>query len=113
MKLISVSDYRKNCSKYLREALKNPSMSFKGSLDHLDSIVLGYQLAYIQLGVISREQGFCYSFMDWLYDTKQISANGGWGYAIESIAEERGVDRYGLLAELLDEFLPIWSQEEE
>lgn len=107
MTSISASDYRHRCSDYIREALGRPRMYYR-SLEELEAILSGHQLAFEQLGAINRDDSFHHQFVEWLRQTRQASASAGWAGAVESLALEK-VDSEVLFAELVVEFLTNWD----
>ena len=111
MTSISVSDYQNGCSKLIREAVRRPRMYYR-SLDELEAVLSGHQIAFEQLGVISRDQSFQTCFVDWLYRTMNASGSAGWACAIESLASARGDDAESVFAELVEQFLSQWRNVE-
>ena len=107
MTSISVSDYRRKCAEYIREALKRPRMHYR-SLEELEAILSGHQIAFEQLGVIGREESFHQEFVEWLRRTRQAPGSAGWACAIKSLTIEEA-DPEQLFGKLVEEFLEQWE----
>ena len=87
--------------------LRTPSMFYR-SLKELEAIVAGHQYAFAQLGVIDPQESFNYSFGQWLYEVKGVSASAGWAYAIESLMQI-DASHGNEFNELVMEFVDQWN----
>lgn len=110
MTLISVSDYRHACAKYIREALQRPRMYYR-SLNELEAMMSGHYVAYEQLGGIEKHQSFRKEFIAWLWESKGMSGSAGWAYAIQALASSEQKNEEELFSRLINEFFDHWLQE--
>ncbi|MEV5944777.1 hypothetical protein [Streptomyces sp. NPDC051994] len=79
----------------------------RGSLQHLDSMLVGYRTALEVHGVdeeLDVMSGAGGPFAEWLWERLGFSSALGWAVEIERAAETAGRDAMGLFFELLDEF---------
>lgn len=97
---------------FLAEVRKRPGMWLPGgSLQHLDSMIIGYQIA-LQAHGLQEKDGGAFDFVhfgpfpEWLWPRLGLGYPSAlrWAVEIERAAEKQGVPAVTLFFDLLDEY---------
>ena len=109
MTLISDFNYRQYCKDFIVDVLARPKMYFQ-TIDELESIMRGHQVAFDQIGAIGDGKTFHGCFSDWVFNKYQVSCSSGWAYAIKVISCDQGVEPIDLFSDYIDIFFSEWIQ---
>ena len=108
MRSVSHSEYKSLCVDIIQDAIKRPSMYFE-RLDQLDYFMAGHAYPFRQLGVLTLEETFNYSFNQWMLTTRSLSGSAGWAYTMNELSQATGQDELTVFKDLVLDFLNEWN----